>query len=99
LDEKRLGIRRKPGQVIMPTVGKILQISIDAIDLGQILDGLRCRRESWANTTMFLRDSFFPDDAFVCEECSDADEAQKIADHYHRMITTIESQIAEQGGQ
>ena len=82
----------------MPTMGKTLQISIDAIELGQILDGLRCRQESWANTTIFLRDGFFPDDAFVCEECSDADEAQKIAGHYQRIISAIERQIDEQGG-
>ena len=82
----------------MPTVGKNFQISIDAIDLGQILDGLRCRQESWANTAIFLRDGFFPDDTFVCEECSDAHEAQKIADHYQRIISALERRIDEQGG-
>jgi hypothetical protein len=39
-DEKRLGIRRKPGQVIMPTMGKIIHLTLDGSDLGQILDGL-----------------------------------------------------------
>jgi hypothetical protein len=34
----------------------------------------------------------------VCEECSDADEAQKIADHYQRIISAIERQIEERGG-
>lgn len=82
----------------MPTVGRTFQISIDAIDLGQILDGLRCRQESWSNTAIFLRDGFFPDDAFVCEECSDAKEAQKIADYYERIITTLERQVDEQDG-
>ncbi len=33
-----------------------------------------------------------------CEECSDADEAQKIADHYQRIINAIERQVDEQGG-
>ena len=63
-------------------VGKQLKIKIDSLDLSQILDGLRLRQESWKNTALFLRDGFFPDEAFVCEECSDADEAERIADHY-----------------
>ena len=82
----------------MPSVGKEFQIKLDSVDVGQILDGLRCRQEAWANTAIFLRDDYFPDDAFVCEECSDADEAQKIANHYQRMISTLERQIDEQGG-
>jgi len=97
-DEKRLGIRRKPGQVITPVVGKEFYFTLDGFDIGQILDGLRCRQESWANTAIFLRDDYFPDDSFLCEECSDADEAQKIADHYSRIISAIEQQIEQQGG-
>ena len=45
-----------------------------------------------------IRCGGLPDDSFACEECSDADEAQKIADHYQRIITAIERQIEEQGG-
>ena len=75
-----------------------LKIEIESIDLGQILDGFRFRQESWKNTAVYLRDGFFPDDAFVCEACSDADEAEKIAEHYQRMIISIERQIDAQGG-
>lgn len=78
-------------------MGQKLQIRIDSLDLGQILDGLRSRQESWKNTAVFLRDGFFPDDAFVCEECSDADEAERIADDYKRIIGSIERQIDAQG--
>jgi hypothetical protein len=95
-DEKRLGIRREPGQVIMPIMGKEFHFKLDSVDLGQVLDGLRLRRQSWANTAIYLRDEYFPDDSFVCEECSDANEAQKIADMYQRIISRIENQIAEQ---
>jgi len=79
-------------------MGEPFHLTIDGFDLGRILDGLRCRQESWANTAIFLRDDYFSDDSFVCEECSDADEAQKIADHYQRIISAIERQIEEQGG-
>jgi len=78
-------------------MGKKLQIKIDSLDLGQILEGLRSRQESWKNTAVFLRDGFFPDEAFVCEECSDADEAERIADDYRRIIGNIERQIDAQG--
>ena len=79
-------------------MGKEFQINIDSLELGQILDGLRWRQESWKNTALFLRDGFFPDEAFVCEECSDPNEAEKIADHYQRIIISIEQQVDEQGG-
>jgi hypothetical protein len=75
-------------------MGKEFRISLDAFDLGQALDGLRCRRE---RTAIYLRDGYFPDDAFVCEECSDPEEAQKIADHYERIIRHIEAQVDQQG--
>ncbi len=77
---------------------KTFQIALASLDLGQILDGLRGREESWRNTTIFLRDDYFPDDAFICEECSDWEEAEKIANHFKRIIADIERQIEEQGG-
>ena len=79
-------------------MGKEFQIKIDDLDLGQILDGLRSRQESWKNTAIYLRDGFFPDDAFVCEACSDPDEAERIASHYERIIRSIEQQIDQQRG-
>jgi len=95
---KKLVQTSKPGQVIMPTMGKTFHLRLDGFDLGQILDGLRCRQESWTNTAIYLRDEYFPNESFLCEECSDADEAQKIADHYQRIINAIERQVDEQGG-
>ena len=82
----------------MPTMGRQLLLTLDSLDVGQILDGLRSRRESWANTAMFLLDDYFRDEAFVCEECSDPREAQRIADYYQRIITRIEQQIDVQIG-
>jgi len=77
---------------------KTFRIALQPVDLGQLLDGLRNREESWRNTAIYLRDDFFPDDAFVCEECSDPDEAEKIANQYERIIRSIEEQIDQQGG-
>ena len=79
-------------------MGKQFKIDIESIDLGQILDALRSRQESWKNTAVYLRDGFFPDDAFVCEECDNADEAEKIAGRYRRIISSLERHVDTQGG-
>ena len=79
-------------------MGKEFHFKLDSVDLGQVLDGLRCREQSWARSAIYLHDEYFPDDSFVCEECSDANEAQSHPQMYQWIITTIEGQIAEQGG-
>ena len=35
----------------MPDMGKEIHLNLDSLEVGQILDGLRCRQESWANKT------------------------------------------------
>lgn len=45
-----------------------------------------------------VRDDYFPDDSFICEECSGYEEAQRLADWYGRIISSIEHQIDAQGG-
>jgi hypothetical protein len=42
-----------------------------------------------------LRSGYSPDDAPI-EECSDVHEAQKIADHYARIVRLIEEQVEAQ---
>jgi hypothetical protein len=79
-------------------MGKTFRITIDSFDLGQILDGLRVRAEAWRNTAEYLETGLVPDDSFICEECRDAEEATKIADHYDKVIADIQRQIEEQGG-
>ncbi len=82
----------------MPATAKILQIVLATNDLGQLLDGLRIRAESWAKTSDYLESGFSADDSFVCEECSDPHEARRIAQHYEKIITNIEAQVEKQGG-
>jgi len=63
-------------------MGKEFHFTLEGFDIGQILDGLRCRQESWANTAIYLRDDYFPNESFLCEECSDSDEAPAFARGY-----------------
>jgi hypothetical protein len=75
---------------------KKYRVELEANDLGQVLEGLRAREESWRNTAIYLRDGYFPDDTFVCEECSDEHEAESIANFYKRIILSLERQRDKQ---
>lgn len=75
-----------------------IQITLNQHDLGQLLYGLRIRAEAWSKTADYLESGFNADDAFICEECSDSHEARRIAQHFEKIITNIESQVAKQGG-
>jgi len=94
----KLDIVSNPGQVITPIMGKQFRITLDGLDVGQLLDGLRLRAESWRKTSEFLESGYIANDAFICEECSDPDEANHIAQHYEKIVASIELQIAKQGG-
>jgi hypothetical protein len=78
-------------------MGMTYTIRFEANDLGQLLDGLRSRSESWHDTAEYFESGYSPREDFVIEECTDAEEARTIADHYDRIITSIETQIKEQG--
>jgi hypothetical protein len=79
-------------------MGKQLTLTLDSLDVGQLLDGLRSRAESWRKTADYMESGYSPDDSFVCEECTDADEANAIAKHYEKIVASIERQVDEQGG-
>ncbi len=78
-------------------MGTTYTIRFEANDLGQLLDGLRSRSESWHDTAEYFESGYSPRDDFIIEECSDAEEAQAIADHYDRIISSIETQMKAQG--
>lgn len=78
----------------MPVMGRQITFTLDSLDVGQILDGLDIRAESWERTAEFLRTGNMPDDSpFLIEECSNADEAEEIARHYRSIICKIRSQM------
>lgn len=75
-----------------------IQIALNQHDLGQLLDGLCIRAEAWSKTADYLESGFNADDSFICEECSDHEEARRIAQHYEKIITDIKQQVEKQGG-
>lgn len=76
-------------------MANIYRIELDESDLGQLLDGLEARAGSWEKTADYHRTGESPDD-FIVEECTDADEADRIATHYRSIIAKITRQWGEQ---
>jgi hypothetical protein len=79
-------------------MGKILTIHLDSDDVGQLLDGLRCRAKAWHETAAYIETGYSARDDFIVEECGDAEEARAIAAHYDRIISSIEKQVAAKRG-
>ena len=77
-------------------MGNTYTIRLEANDIGQILDGLRCRAESWRGTMQYHETGTTPNDTFVIEECRDADEARKLTACYDRLVGEIEGQLTSQ---
>ena len=73
------------------------RIELDDLDLGQTLDGLETRAESWERTADYLRTDTMPDGEFlIVEECSKPEEADGIAQRYRSIIDKIRSQMEAQ---
>jgi hypothetical protein len=69
-------------------------ITLDRNDLGQILDGLTLRMESYDHTAAFLDDEDPNLEGWIIEEVRDAAEARSIAAHYQQIIDDISRQLA-----
>lgn len=71
-------------------------IQLEDNDLGQIIDGLREREESWQRTAEYFRSGENAIAMFAIEECTDEYEAEQIAQFYARIIHDLERQRREQ---
>jgi len=74
------------------------RIDLSSTDLAQAIEGLHLRATAWRKTAKYLRHGFSDGDPFICEECSDPEEACRIADHYDRIVASIEHQMKKQSG-
>lgn len=71
-------------------------IRLKAFDLGQLLDGLETRADAWRNTATYMSTGEAPTEDFIAEECTDAEEAERLAEHYERIIATVMKQQSDQ---
>lgn len=72
-------------------MNETVNLTLPALDVAQVLDALNIRMEKWAYTADYLRTGRISE-SYTIEECSDADEAQQLADHYASIIQSIEEQ-------
>src|SRR5436190_23469835 len=77
-------------------MNKTYLLRLDSNDLGQILDSLSAREESWRNTAEYFRTGLNPKRSFVLEECNGEHEADQIARFYARILRLLERQRDEQ---
>ena len=70
-------------------------IRLNGLDLGQLIDGLEARATAWRLTATYLETGDAPD-GFGIEECSDSEEARRIAEHYRSIIDQLVMQKAVQ---
>ena len=70
---------------------RFIKLTLTALDVGQILDGLEQRRIIWQATAEYLAYDY-TELSDIVEECSDPCEAQAVADYYQYIINTIKSQ-------
>ena len=77
-------------------MSKQVTLKLDRNDAGQMVDGLRCRAESYRNTEDCFNGIVVVD---AIEVVSSADEARAIAEHYERIIDTISQQMKAQDEQ
>ena len=68
-----------------------ITIKLSRDDVGQVIDGLLARRDSWRNTQKYLDGEEV--DCLI-EECSDPEEACWIADYYDKIIDSIKEQLS-----
>jgi hypothetical protein len=72
-------------------------INLSRNDLGQLLEGLDSRAESWERTGNYLmHGDCGGDDFFIAEECHKPHEAFGIAEHYRSIIQQIRTQMKAQ---
>lgn len=72
----------------------LVTLTMSRNDLGQICDGLECRRDTWLITARYLRGEDIGHE--MVEECSDPEEAEAIAATYERILRELYSRLHEQ---
>ncbi len=77
-------------------MGRTYTIRLDGSDLGQLLDGLRCRSDSWHGTAEYFESGATPHEGFIIEDCNDEAEARAIAEDYDRIVSDIQNQMKAQ---
>ena len=77
-------------------IDKEYVIRLNRLDLGQLIDGLEARARAWRDTASFLATGIVTNAEFLAEECNNAKEAYRLAEHYERIIAQLLKQQSQQ---
>lgn len=75
----------------MPATDTTIQLTLPHHHVGQILDGIEVLIGQWDTTATWFRTGEVGD--VPIRECSDAEEAEWIADHYREIAAEIRRQL------
>ena len=75
-------------------MSKEMRLLLPRYSVMQILDGLRERARVWRYTEEYIETGYVHE-PYCVEECSGAQEARQIAEHYTEIIESIERQLAD----
>lgn len=91
---KRYLQKYDPAKAVPPAkpMSDSVVLKLSRNDAGQILDGIRERKQHWYDTVFSLQGATLAEGTITCE-CSDEREAQKIAEHYGRLVEQLEAQL------
>lgn len=78
--------------IMRKNIDTIVSLKLPRLMVGQIIDGLRERQKVWQLTAEYMETGETSEPCII-EECSDADEANNIANYYDEIIKRIEVQI------
>lgn len=70
---------------------KNITLTLPSLMVGQILDAIYIRLDSWEYTEEYLNTGHVHE-PYLIEECLNPDEAHQIADYYKEVIKSIEEQ-------
>ncbi len=73
-------------------IDHMITLQLTSNQVGQILDGLRCRQETYQKTADCLNNSPNADPSFVIEDVKDAEEAENMVRIYREIIHSLKQQ-------
>ena len=70
-------------------------ITLNSLDLGQMLDGIEQRAKAYRDTEYYWETGDFLEEMTLVE-VRDGEEARRLAEHYERIIATVQAQMVQQ---
>ncbi len=74
-------------------MNELIRVTLPRDFFGQLLDGLDCMIEQWQITAEYMETGYCRDDSVGIRECTDAAEADSIAEYYAQIRDQLAAQL------